>query len=319
MRKMKGFILFLSVMMLLLFVTACGKQDSETTADANYIEVKDDLNRRVKIPKNLEKIVPLTPTMLNLLYDVGGKASARMSDSGVPINKEAENLEEVGHLANINIEKLISLKPDLVIGQIGLHERFVEVLETNDIPVVIFKIDTYEESIDKIRTFSKIIGNEEKGEQVINDLNNRIKAITDKLPDEKKRIAVIYVTPQEVTVELEESIAGGAAKILNFENVAYSNITKDMKKIPFSMEELVKQDPDIIFLTSYAMTPNIKQKMSSTLMENPAWKTLKAVKEGRVYTLPPALFAVNPVVHYDQSVEYLAKLAYPEVYGHVEE
>lgn len=318
MKRLKGLISLLLVMMLVILVSACGKQDASSTIDGNSIEVKDDMNRTVTIPKVPEKIVPLTPTMLNLLYDVGGKASARMSDSGVPINKEAENLEEVGHLANINIEKLISLKPDLVIGQLGLHERFVEVLEQNEIPVVIFKIDTFEESIDKIRTVSKIIGNEEKGEQVIKDLNNRIKGITDKLPNEKKRIAIIYVTPQEVTVELEESIAGGASKILKFENVAEAKTTKDMKKIPFSMEELVKQDPDVIFLTSYAMTPNIKQKMSSVLMDNPAWKTIKAVKEGKVYTLPPALFAVNPVVHYDQSVEYLAKLTYPEVYGNVE-
>lgn len=316
--KFKGLISLFLVMMLVLLVSACGKQDASSSVDGNSIEVKDDMNRTVVLPKVPEKIVPLTPTMLNLLYDVGGKASARMSDSGVAINKEAESLEDVGHLANINIEKLISLKPDLVIGSAGLHERFVEVLEQNDIPVVIFKINTYEDALDKIKKVSKIIGNEEKGEQVAKDLDNRIKAITDKLPNEKKRIAIIYVTPQEVTVELEDSIAGGASKILNFENIAKADTTKDMKRIPFSMEELVKQDPDVIFLTSYAMTPNIKQKMNSALMDNPAWKTMRAVKEERVFQLPPALFAVTPVVYYDRSVEHLAKLTYPDVYGNVE-
>ncbi len=340
--NLRKFGLIISVILLVFSVSACGPKEvsnagttagvstdaastseassnAASNAETSAIQIQDDLKRTVNLRKPPEKIVPLTPTLLNLLYDVGGKASARMGDSGVAINKEAEDLEQVGHLANINIEKLISLKPDLVIGQIGLHERFVTILEQNKIPVVIFKIDTYEECIARIQTMSQIVGKEDTGRQIIKDLDQRIKAITDKLPNEKKRIAIVYVTPQDVAVELEESIAGGAANILKFENVAVSNTTKDMKKAPFSMEELVAQNPDIIFLTSYAMTPEIKQKMNTVLIENPAWKSIKAVQAGKVFTLPPSLFAVNPVTHYDQSVEYLARLTYPEIYGNVQE
>ncbi len=324
MKSIKALISLLIVVMLVFIASGCGKEkasnadkSTKTEETTSTIKITDDLDRTVEFAKDPEKIIPLSPTILNVLYDVGGVASARPNKSSTPMPKKAEKLEEVGQHFNVNIEKLISLKPDLVIGQIGLHEKFIPILEENNIPVVIFDIETYEDSIDKIAKISKIAGTEEKGTALIEKINKKIKAIKEELPNEKKRVAIVYVTSQDVTVELDKTVAGDAAKILKFENVALSTRTKDMVRSPFSMEELVKQDPDIIFVTSRSMAEGVKLKKNTALLQNPAWAELRAVKEGNVYDLPADLFVVCPATSINEPIEYMAKLAYPEVYGHV--
>ena len=61
----------------------------------------------------------------------------------------------------------------------------------------------------------------------------------------------MHATPSNVTVELENSIAGCVAKMLGFQNVAVgvTPIKGKPEKTPYSMEALVEKNPEIIFIT----------------------------------------------------------------------
>ena len=51
------------------------------------------------------------------------------------------------------------------------------------------------------------------------------------------------------------------------------------------------------------------------MTENPAWQTVDAVKNGRVYYLPQDLFLLSPGIHYPDAVETMAKCVYPEAFA----
>lgn len=319
MKRGRLFFSFMVVFMIMLVTSACENKGVLSFLDNDHmIEITDDIGRTVLIPEAPEKIIPLSPTLINVLYNVGGEASARTTKSNTPIPEKAEHLEEVGMHFNLNIEKIISLKPDLLIGQVGLHERHIPIFEENNIPVVIFDIETYADSVDKIRKISKMVGTKDKGEALIKTIDQRIKAVVDQLPNEKKRVAILYVTSQDVTVELEKTVAGDTATILNFENVALSPKTKDFVRVPFSMEEIAKQDPDIIFITARSPAKEVAMKRDKVVMNNPAWAQLRAVKEGHVYDLPSDLFVVCPATTVYEPIEYMAQLIYPEIYGDIQ-
>ncbi len=78
------------------------------------------------------------------------------------------------------------------------------------------------------------------------------------------------------------------------------------------MESLVQADPDVIFFTSMGSSDKIEKRIKDDVESNPAWASLTAVKEGRVYVLPENYFLLNPGLDYPQAVAYMANLVYPE-------
>ena len=58
----------------------------------------------------------------------------------------------------------------------------------------------------------------------------------------------------------------------------------------------------------------IKKNMEKTIAESPAWQSIPAIKQGKLYYLPQDLFLLSPGIHYPEAFEMMAKLIYPEVF-----
>ena len=56
------------------------------------------------------------------------------------------------------------------------------------------------------------------------------------------------------------------------------------------------------------------KSMEQTIADNPAWQTLPAIQQGKLYYLPQDLFLLSPGIHYPEAVETMAKLVYPEAF-----
>lgn len=80
------------------------------------------------------------------------------------------------------------------------------------------------------------------------------------------------------------------------------------------MESLVGQDPEVIFITSMGKADEIENRLRADFKNNPAWNSLKAVREGHVYVLPENLFLINPGLQYPEAVKFMAQQVYPEVF-----
>jgi len=82
--------------------------------------------------------------------------------------------------------------------------------------------------------------------------------------------------------------------------------------LPFSMEQLVEKNPDILFLTTMVMPGKEQEAFKDNLMAHPSWASLKAVQEGRVYFLPQKYFLMSPGVEYPQALRFMAEQLYPD-------
>lgn len=311
------FLLFLILLMGIGVLSAgCGGKTptvSQGDAGNSYLTVTDDLNRTVTLPKKPEKIVALSPSLLAPLGAVDAKLIGRpASKTGVP--EFAKPIEEVGTVNDINIEKVVSLTPDLVIAYQGRHDKFVPIFEGNGIPVIVVHMKTYQDVLDKIVLFAQITGEEKKGAELTSSMREKLQATLDRTPKEKKKVAILHSTAKSVTVELEGSIAGSAAKMLGLINVAGGGKEKELDSAPYSLESLVESDPDIIFITTMGRLDEIKERMTADVESNPAWSSLGAVKRHAVYFLPQELFLLNPGLDYPEAVHTMAKLAYPEAF-----
>ena len=148
-------------------------------------------------------------------------------------------------------------------------------------------------------------------------MDNKIAAVKAKIPQNKLRVSIIHSTNQGLTVQLDKSIAGSIAAMLGWENVAsgLSPLEKNPDAAPYSLETLVQQNPEILFVTSMGQIDAIKASMAETMQNNPAWQTVGAVKTGKVFYLPQDLFLLSPGIHYPDAVETMAKCVYPEAFN----
>lgn len=288
------------------------------------VTITDMYGNEVTLEKKPEKIAAISGTFLGVLYDLGGKSICTSeTGGGAPVDpKDIEGLPVIGKVYKPDIEKIVALQPELVIAQFGLQNGVIPVLEQSKIKTLALHMRTYEDVIDNIRAMGRIIDEPNKAEEVIADMEKEKKALVDKVPEESKKVVILYATSKDVSVKLPKSIAGNVADILKLENIAAGCAPEGMggETTPFSMEYIIEKDPDVILVTSMLSSDeDAKKVISEKLGKDSVWKELRAVKEGNIVYLPQKYFLYNAGCDFVDAIEYMAKGVYPEVFGGLDE
>lgn len=318
--KLTYLVCILSIMSVIFAGCASSSQEkSITKSPDHYLQMTDDAGRNVVLEKKPQRIVVLSTSFLDVLYGVGGKAVGRPSSKTPQTFPAQQEIPEVGFIYNVNTEQVLALQPDLVIGFQGIHDKLIPTFESSKLPVMILKMKTYDDILGKVKLFGDIAGTQEKAQTLLATMQAKINEVTAKLPVQSKKIVILHATAKNVTVELDSSIAGNVAKILKLNNIAAGSmpIVGDSEKTPYSLEKLVEGDADAILVVTMGNMAEIETRMKADIESNPAWSGLRAVKTGQVFFLPAELFQLNPGIRFHESVEYMAKVMYPEVYGNV--
>ena len=294
-----------------LALTACGLPVADEER-GSYASITDDNGRTVLFDKKPERIVVTSASFLEPLYAVGGSVVGR-PESKTKVPPEAKEVPRIGRVYQIDAEKIIALKPDLVILNKGMNEKLIDTLNANYIKTLVLDMKSYEDVKREIGIFAALTGEKEKGEALVQKMDADINAVRTSIPQEKKRVAIIHSTGQGLSVQLDGSIAGSIAVMLGWENTAAGMpaLDKNPDAAPYSMETLVAQNPDIIFVTSMGEEEEIRASMEAMFAESPAWQSVGAIRDGRVYYLPQEMFLFSPGIEYPKAVQYMARLVYP--------
>ena len=282
--------------------TNAGSKPAVQTSQKAFAEITDSEKRNVVLTKKPERVVVMVPSILNYVDAVGGTIIGRPSSS------KAFTIPP-------SMEKVVGLKPDLVFINAAQYQKFIKMLETNNINAITLQPKTYEETKEALVITGKVYGKSAEAEKLNKTMDDKIAATIAKMPkDHKKRIVILHATPSTVTVELENSIAGNAAKMLGFVNIAQGTtaIQGKPEKAPYSIEVLVEKDPEIIFITSMGAQDKIEKRLKADVQGNPAYSALTAVKNNKVFILPEDLFLTPPGLRYPDAVELMAKHVFPE-------
>ncbi len=306
----------------LAFAAGCQPKNAATTGgtaanSGEWLSVQDATGETVRLAKKPERVVVLSPSLLEFVDAAGGNIVGRADAGKSRIPDRFQSAEPVGHVYNVNIEKVVALKPDLVLANKNQHLKFRDILKTNHIPVLYLQPKTYEDVKEALTLIGKVYGTTDLVQKKAAAMDGEIAALRAKLPKVQEKIVILHATPSNVSVELDNSIAGSTAKLLGFTNVASGGkaIEGRPDKTPYSMEALVEKDPDVLFITSMGEHGKIEARLKKDVQGNPAWSSLRAVRTGKVYVLPENLFLLNPGLKYPEAVKFMAKDLYPEGLG----
>lgn len=300
-----------------IFFSGCGgekvSEPVEISQEKIFATIEDDLGRKIVLERKPARIVVTSASFLEPLHEVSGEIVGR-PDSKNKMPDWAKNLPSVGAVYQIDVERLLSCAPDLVIVNKGMNEKLLPVLEENKIPALVVEMKTYDDVKRGLKNFSEITGDIGAGEKIIANMDAEIKAIVDKVPKKNLRVAILHSTAQGLSVQLDGSIAGSIAKMFGWENVAsgMTPLEKNPDAAPYSMETLAEQNPEIIFVTSMGDIDEIKSNMAKAIETNEAWQAIGAIKNNRLYYLPQDLFLLSPGLRYPDAVKQMAQLIYPE-------
>ena len=306
MKKILGLFMIIAA---IFSLTGCGAEKVESVPDKIFAIVDDDIGRKVYVVKKPERIVVTSASFLEPLHEVGGNIAGR-PESKTNTPDWAKDIPSIGHVYQIDVEKLLACTPDLVIVNKGMNEKLLDVLDANQIPAVVIDMKTYDDVKREIKTFAKLADNVAKGEEIINKMDAEIDSVIESAPKDKKRVAILHGTAQGLTVQLEGSIAGCVVKMFGIENVAdgMTPLENNPDAAPYSLETLAAQNPEIIFVTSMGDIDKIKSAMEKSFVENDAWQAVDAVKNNRVYYLPQDLFLLSPGLRYPEAVKFIGDI-----------
>lgn len=293
-----------------------GAQQSAASQEVGYT-FTDDLGNQVTVSSH-ERVVAGMGSFANIWELAGGTLVGASSDafSDYHIKSDAE---KVGDFSSLNAETIIALDPDFVIltgassGRGGgvAQTDLKDTLQAAGIAVAYFNVTTFDDYLRMLKTCCDITGDTEAYEENGADVAENIDAIKNKTKGKSAgSVAVLTTYSGGTRVQASSTQTGTMLAELGASNI--TDVDKSLLS-DYSLESLVKADPDFIFLLPMGDSDEAAQKaLEDQTTANPAWMELSAVKEGHVITLDPKLFLYKPNNNWDDAYEELYEALYED-------
>ncbi|MFF2753722.1 ABC transporter substrate-binding protein [Psychrobacillus sp. NPDC058041] len=307
MKSLKLFITLISIMSICL-LAACGNSDDKAdktqdkdnkTLDTSYTVTHAMGDTTIK--ETPKRVVILSNEGTEALLALGVKpVGAVQSWLGDPwydhIKDDMEGVEVVGTESEVNLEKIASLKPDLIIGNKLRQEAVYEQLSA--IAPTVFSDTLRGDWKENFKLYAKALNLEEKGNDVLAQFDTHVADVKAKLGDKvNQEVSVVRFMAGKSRIYYTDSFSGIIFDQLGFKRAAQQAelFTADNKlgnlAIEVGKEVIPKMDGDVLFYFTYA--PQGDQAALDTAKEwtnDPLWKNLNAVKAGNVHEVSDAIW-----------------------------
>jgi iron complex transport system substrate-binding protein len=290
--------------------------------------VVDALGREVKFNEPPKRVVSTIPSITEHLFAlglgdrvVGVDSYSNWPPEVINLTKE-DKVAVVGGPWTLDIEKIVSLQPDLVLMCRGVkpqETQYAPKLEEMGVKTFFLICNAAKNQYDvymDIRTLGKIFGVEQKAEELIKAIDDKIRLVTTKLSQAnatKPRVLHLVGPPSWGLWS-----AGGDTFIgWMIEAAGGRNIASRYSGWPqLSYEYILSQDPEVIIITAHGVDPKkVADEVKQTPLANTtAWRT------GRVYLLTEEAddMLSRPGPRIGDVLLLLAKIIHPEIFGEVE-
>ncbi|WP_199798545.1 ABC transporter substrate-binding protein [Clostridium tetani] len=312
-KNIKKLLLLLLSIFLTFSIAACSSSDnkdenknaSNTLKNTTYpLKIKDSFGREVTIEKEPSKVISLGPNVTETIFSLnkGDKLIGRTEYCDFP--KEVEKINTIGTLQNPNIEKIVELKPDIVIASTHAKKENLDKLNQLGIKTIaLYGEEDFEGAYDVISSIGKVLNANNESNTIVNNMKKKVNFVKEKVKG-KDTPSVYYVigfgkggdfTPGKDTF-LHKLITLAGAK----------NAGEDAVNWKYSLEKLIEKNPDIIICSKYF---DAKKGLQGTT----GYTDLKAVKNNKLFEIDNNMLDRQGPRLAD-GLEELAKLIHPDAF-----
>ncbi len=267
--------------LLLMMGVACQSPPDNTASpqEGDTITFTDDLGRRVTVPASISRIIPLAPSITEVLYAAGAGPQVIAVSHADDYPADIETLPRYGSLP-MDFEALVALQPDLLIATDALNNpRDAHLFEALDLPIAYFSFNNWSDVPRVIRKLGILTGHEAASSNQADWLEAKAEALKNRLSTVQERPSLLFLIGDDALFAFGKG--SYIHEIIQMSGGTSTTEAIETKAPVLSEEFVLTAQPEIIAGTF---------GHDHELLENhPTFEALPAIQNGRVCPVAPSL------------------------------
>jgi iron complex transport system substrate-binding protein len=276
------------------------------------LHLRDTLGRQVTLQALPQRVVSLAPSNTERLFAVGAGAALVGVTLYDTYPAEVQQLEKVGGFAaaSLSIEKIVALRPDVVLAAGDIQRPAIESLARLGLNVVAIEDPRHFEDVyTTIELVGQIMGRLQTAQQVVTTMRQHVARV--------QRLVATVPLQERVTVFYEifdqPLMTVGASTLIGqmLEMAGGINIFADVSQryVQVSAEEVIRRNPDCILGFDRARATMTVAR----LKQRPGWEHITAVQQQCIHFLDDDTIA-RPGPRVAAGLEIIARALYPRLF-----
>ena len=257
---------------------ACRVESTHSTGET-FRQVTDDLGRTVRLPLRIERAVSLAPNLTENVFAVGAGDRLVGVTTYCDYPKEALAIEKVGDTQTPNAERIIALKPQLVLVSTASQlEAFTRTLADQNISIFVTNPTSWDGVLRNLEQLGEIFGMQDRAKDLVEELRQRADAV--QAENSSQPPVRVFV---QISREPLYTIGKGAFLTELIRRAGGDVVTKDVDKAfpVLSKETALALAPDAVILSD----------SDDNREPNDAFKNSPAVRSGKVFRIDPNILS----------------------------
>src|SRR3954471_7510555 len=270
------------LLVLLLGLTACSddsaakQPDAGASSSADFPVTVTGADGDLTLDERPESIVSMSATATEMLFAIGAGDQVEAVDSTSNYPKDAPTSELSAFTPNA--EAIAKYSPDLVVLSDDLN-GIVDSLDALQVPTLLLPAaQTLDDSYEQLSTLGDATGHADEADDVVADMQDRIKAAVDSVPADAKGRKVYHELDPSFYSAASSTFIGSIYTQFGLENIADGAPDASGGYPQLSAEDVVGQAPDLIVLADTKCC----EQSAETVAQRPAFDTVPAVQDGRI-------------------------------------
>ena len=292
-----------AIVVCLAFVSACAPKGTANSGATR--EITDDAGRRVSVAAKVDRIVSLAPNLTEIVFAVGAGNRLVGRTSYCDFPAEAKAIAEVGDTLHPSLERIIALKPQVVLVSTASQlEVFTNQLQGQNIAVFVTDPHDLEGVFRSIGQIGEIVAQNDAANTLVQKLRERTNAVEQAVKPEKPVRVFYQVSGEPLYTAGRDSFVTDLMR-----RAGALSVTADVPGAwpKYSNESALAARPEAIILPSGGSMGAANSSVAEALRQSPA------ALEGRVYKINDDHLA-RPGPRSVDGLEEMARALHPDAF-----
>ncbi len=292
-----------TIMLTLCLITAgCGSK----TPPPQAVDITDDVGRTVSVTIPVDRIVTMAPNLTEITFAAGAGKQLVGVTTADDFPPEVDSLPRFAALG-VDFEAVLSLKPDLILATDQVNSpRDADMFDSLEIPVLYMNFAGLEDIFEAIEVVGRLAGSADRASEHAMTLREAIRDLSERTSSVVEKPDVLFL----ISGERLFGFGSGSYVHQMIEAAGGTSVSADidMAAPVFSEEYVIEQAPDVI-LGSFPDGTTA----TDLLRQHPAWSSVPAIRNGRVYTIDPDI-VLRPGPRVVEGIYRMALLLHPSLF-----
>jgi iron complex transport system substrate-binding protein len=265
----------------------------------------DEIGRKVKIPHSAKRIISLAPSITEILFALGLNEEIAAVTDFCDYPEAALNKPKIGGFINPSIEKIVSLKPDLIIA-IRDGNRWETIHRLNELGFPVYVVDprNFDGVMRTIRNIGEIVEKPDASVRIIQNMVTRKENILNLTQSLSKPRVFFQVGDVPIITVGRGTLANDLIRLAGGENISED---EPVNYPLYSIETVMLKAPEVIIISSMES----KRDCMSLIKKWQDWKNIPAIKRKSIYVIDSNLVD-RPTPRIIEGLEAMVKMIHTE-------